>query len=86
MDVLGCQMGGWKVVIASSGVCMDAADGAAFSRKYSLPGKLRDILFPNTFKEVKMAMSFVYPYQLRLSDSSYQELLEVDDHPVPQHL
>jgi hypothetical protein len=35
---------------------------------------------------VKMAMSFVYPIPPRLSDSSYQELLEVDDRPVWQHL
>jgi hypothetical protein len=82
MDVLECQICGWKVVIASSGVCMDAADGAAFSRKYSLHGKLRDILLPNTVEDVKMAMSFVYPIPPRLSDSSYQELLEVDDRPV----
>ena len=73
---VGMSMGGWKVVIASSGVCMDAVDGAAVLQKYNFDD-MKKILLPTTIEEVKKCFRFILPNVPRLPDSHYEELLEV---------
>jgi len=65
-----------KVVIASSGVCMDAADGAALREKFNVDDMM-GILLPTSIEGMKEAFKFLLSNPPRLPDSVYEELLEV---------
>ncbi|KAG0601486.1 hypothetical protein M758_11G115300 [Ceratodon purpureus] len=65
-----------KVVIASSGVCMDKSDYEAFGKKYNMLG-MRNAILPTTVDEVKESLSFIVPNPPQLANSTYEELLEV---------
>lgn len=65
-----------KVVIASSGVCMDAAESAAVFEKNNL-GSMVKILLPTTVEETKASLAFILPNPPHLPTSSYEDLLEV---------
>jgi pimeloyl-ACP methyl ester carboxylesterase len=65
-----------KVVIASVGVVMDAADAAALEKKMNVDDMML-FLLPTTVEGVKATLKFLLLKPPRMPDSAYQEILEV---------
>lgn len=65
-----------QVVIATSGVVMDAADAAALEKKVNVTDMM-PFLLPTSVEGVKASLKFLLLKPIRMPDSAYQEILEV---------